>query len=524
MAERPATNQAEQLAQTREQLLQKIRNDANLPTLGASVARVVQLASSDGEAIHELACFVLSDVAMTQKILRLANSVFYRAYSGSPVTTISKAIFLLGFDTVKTNALAMLLVESLSSRQASGVRTELDLALSASIFARELSRNSAYSDAEEAAVVALFKNLGRLLVAAQVPALYTGMMAKVEAHTHTPGQAALATLGCSLEHIAEMMLHEWQIPDIIIQALAPLPTGALKVAKNRQEWLQHTASFSASAAAFLPRFGASSEEHVVNELLPRYGVALNLDRALLVELFHKVAEERRVLSEHAGVLNPSNAGAVTDWDEPEAVATQDPPSIPEGLLLSADAPPGPADATHHPSGKPVNARTLLLAGIQDITDMMASGRSQVNDLIMLALETLHRSMGFRFTTVCLRDVKSQQFRARITLGEHGPVRQKQFVFPAQAARDVFHLALEHNADLWVSDSRSGTIRTLIPAWHQALLPDAFSFMILPLVVHQKPLGLFYADRAQASPEGVPADEIALIKTLKGQVIAALHAC
>ena len=54
-----------------------------------------------------------------------------------------------------------------------------------------------------------------------------------------------------------------------------------------------------------------------------------------------------------------------------------------------------------------------------------------------------------------------------------------------------------------------------------MLPDAKSLIVLPLVVGQAQLGLFYADRTQTAPEGVPPDETSLIKALKGQVLAAL---
>jgi hypothetical protein len=176
----------------------------------------------------------------------------------------------------------------------------------------------------------------------------------------------------------------------------------------------------------------------------------------------------------------------------------------------------------HPSGKPVNARDLLLAGVQDATQMMSSGRCKVNDLMLLVLETLYASMGFRFATVCLKDVQKKQFRARVTIGEDNVARQAGFVFPEASMRDLFHLALENDADLLISDARSPKIRDLLPAWHRTLLPDARSFVILPLVVQKKQIGLFYADRAQEAPEGVPSDETALIKTLKGQVLTALN--
>src|SRR3954467_15578232 len=96
----------------RAALLQKVTGDEDMFALGTSVARVVQMASSDDQGTHDLAYYVLSDVALTQRILRLSNTATYRTASGTSVTTISRAISLLGFDNVKTTALAMLLVDA----------------------------------------------------------------------------------------------------------------------------------------------------------------------------------------------------------------------------------------------------------------------------------------------------------------------------------------------------------------------------------------------------------------------------
>ena len=89
----------------RDRLLKKISAEADLPALGSSVSKVVQMTSSDDEAVRNLAHFILSDAALTQKILRIANTVSYRTASGATVTTVSKAIFLLGFEVVKTLSL-----------------------------------------------------------------------------------------------------------------------------------------------------------------------------------------------------------------------------------------------------------------------------------------------------------------------------------------------------------------------------------------------------------------------------------
>ncbi len=505
----------------RDLLLKKISSDTDLPALGSSVSRVVQLASSDDEAVHDLAHFILSDVALSQKILRLSNTVCYRTVSGTPVTTISKAIFLLGFDTVKTSALAMLLVDGMSGKRAQSVRTELATALSASVVGRELARRSHFKDAEEAAVAALFKNMGRLLVAAHDHALYGEIAALIENGSHTPTQASMQVLGCSFDLLGESVLQEWQIPDTIIQALSPLAPGVLKPARNRQEWLQQVAAFSTAAATLIPHM----QDAAGRGLLARFGAALNLDQEKLAELLTTVVHETRVLTNNADpMLSPDEPEESDETppaaDQPQSAAAEE--GLPGELLMVTIGHDNLRIDARHTSGKPVNARDLLLAGVQDVTEMTASGRCKVNDLIMLALETLYHSMGFSFATVCLKDIKSNQFRARIALGENNAARQAGFAFSAMPARDLFHLAMENDADLMIADAGNPKIRALIPAWHRALLPDAASFIVLPLIVQKVPFGLFYADRRQTAPEGVPSDETALIKTLKGQVLAALH--
>src|SRR6476620_4788474 len=90
----------------RAALLNKVCGDEDLFALGTSVARVVQTASSDDQGTHDLAYYVLSAVALTQRSLRPSNTATDRTSAGTSVTTVSRAISLLGFDNGKTTALA----------------------------------------------------------------------------------------------------------------------------------------------------------------------------------------------------------------------------------------------------------------------------------------------------------------------------------------------------------------------------------------------------------------------------------
>ena len=330
-------------------------------------------------------------------------------------------------------------------------------------------------------------------------------------------------LGCSFDLLGDAVLREWDMPDTIVQALTPLPSGALKPARSRQEWLQQVAAFGTAAANLAAHVKDPGQDAASKALLVRFGPALNLDEEKLEVLFATVSQETQVLvNASIPMLQDEDAAP----EQAETLPSPDVPveeGLPDELLLSDES----QDETHllitarHASGKPLNARDLLVAGVQDVTEMMASGQCKVNDLMLLVLETLYTSLGFRFATVCLKDVPAAQFRARIAIGEGNAARQNGFVFPVAPSRNLFHLALDKDADLMISDADSPKIRDLIPGWHRALLPDARSFIVLPLVVDKKQIGLFYADRNQPAPEGVPPDETALIKTLKGQVLAAL---
>ena len=539
----------------RDQIRRKIASDPDLPGLGSAVSQVVQLASSNDQAVRKLAHFVLSDAAMTQKILRLANTVAYRNASGNAVTTISRAIFLLGFDAVKTSALAMLLVDGMSGAHAQNVRAELSQALCASVVGREMARRSSFKDSEEAAVAALFKNMGQLLVAAHDHRSYCDITARMTRDSITPAKAATQVLGCSFDTLAESVLRDWSIPESIINALAPLPRGPLKPARNRNEWMQQVSAFSAAAADVIANIGVGtnalateSEDPVTNAaceaLLARFGAALEIDHTAMVALFATVAEQTHVLSRSSNLaaaesvdedfpppdtLNDQqttdsftgHAARVTDMTGAvSATAAIESTGLPSDILMG-DKPNLGLHVGAHPSGKPFNARELLLAGVQDVSEMMASGHCKVSDLALLVLETLSRSMGFRFATICVRDLKSGHYRSRVALGENHSARQTQFIFSVNGEHDLFSLALKNDADLLISDATAANISALIPAWHRLVLPDARSFIVLPLVVRGKPLGLLYGDRIALAPEGIPSDEAALIKTLKGQMTAAL---
>jgi HD-like signal output (HDOD) protein len=532
MQNSPLATPADPAARAGAAFLASLGQDAALFSLGSSVSKIIQIASDGDEAMSELTYFVLADVALTQNILRLANTSLYRSRSGTPITTISRAIFVLGFETVRLSALGLMLVEGMSNkRQARNVARELSLALRASIIARKLAGSGPFKGDEDVAIAALFKNFGALLLASHDHALYERVRQLVESGSASLPQACRETLGHTFDALAAAALQRWGMPTAILNA-ATRPAPRLGTpAVHHRDWQQQAAAFSFEAARLLPAFDpATATENFGEELLSQFGHALGLERPQLRALFESSRKEAQALETgfDAGTLEDlstrlpaaqNGAGGKLPGD-----SAQNSGELDELMMHAPTGAPG-SKPSRHASGKPMNAGELLLAGAQDATAIGATGHAKPGELILFVLETLHNSMGFRFSTVCIKDPKLDIYRSRLSLGvDHIRIQHGFQSAPARpgVAHDLFQLALEKEADLTIADASAPKIKGLLPAWHKLLLPDAASFIILPLIFQKKAVGFFYADRALPAPEGVTPEEVALLRMLKSQAIAALR--
>jgi hypothetical protein len=227
--------------------------------------------------------------------------------------------------------------------------------------------------------------------------------------------------------------------------LQTLPSGEIKKANQRSEWLKQVACFSEALAEILLTNEAPVQTQSMMQrcepLLKRFGSALEIDATFLETILKKVESETRQLAISLDVyLTPiSVSDQLGKSGSDNSNKSKDADFCNEFMLASFDTASAPVK--RHQSGKPTNARDLLLAGVQDTTQMLASNHLKLNDLILLVLETLYSALGFRFACVCLRDIQTGKYLARVAMGERYLERQKAFVFSAQDERSVFQLAL-----------------------------------------------------------------------------------
>lgn len=151
---------------------------------------------------------------------------------------------------------------------------------------------------------------------------------------------------------------------------------------------------------------------------------------------------------------------------------------------------------------------------------MVEARS-LNDILRIIVETICTGIGFDHVVFALRDPRQERMLGRFGLGGGIDALVKQFHFPLDFAPNVFHIALQKNIDIFITDSTDARIATRIPDW----LRQAFSagtFVLLPIIVKDKPFAMIYGDAAAANSIRIEEDELKLLRTLRNQAVLALR--
>ena len=110
--------------------------------------------------------------------------------------------------------------------------------------------------------------------------------------------------------------------------------------------------------------------------------------------------------------------------------------------------------------------------------------------------------------------------AKIGFGDHVEAILPRLKFTLNFVPDVFHLAIEKGLDLVIQDVQSPAIANKIPAWYRDSI-EAQCFVLLPIMVNKKAVGLIYADMKEANSLKISERQLSLLRTLRNQAVLAI---
>ncbi|MDR0735880.1 MAG: HDOD domain-containing protein [Zoogloeaceae bacterium] len=499
-------------------LLRRLLYKGDFPVLSESVRTINAIASSDTDNVSRLSAVILKDFALTNKLLRTVNSAYYRP-SSEKISTVSRAIILLGINAVRNIAVAGLLFEHMQNKESAWhLKEEFLHANIAGILARNLARTLKFPDEEQHFICAVFHNLGRFLSQYYFPEESEVVRKFMAQKKQTEQSAAREVLGVSFEALGIAIAAHWGFPALITDSMRH---GEPPKEDTPEARLQALAMFSnalcegredADIGRTLQRFAQAlplSEEALRAALLATAGEADELARSIHINLQHSALG--RFIHE-VWQTAKADGGDEDDIADRTLLAEALPPTV---VHL-----PDTTEIAASPEKRAGDRQAVLLAGIQDISNALLAGKSQANDILRITLESMYRALDFSHVILCMCDLKHNMLRGSFGFGAQAETLAKRLSFKLNATPNVFQVAIEKGVDILIHDVDAPPFASRIPLWHRKHLP-AKSFLLLPLRVRHHTLGLIYADSDQVNGIQFADKELTLLRTLRNQSVLAL---
>ncbi len=198
----------------------------HLPTLPQVITKILAMTESqDVNAIHLAKAM---DQSLTAKVLKVANSAYYGSRTTRQVNSVHHAIVMIGFDAVKEIILTTSFFHTFRGTQE--VKTLLPLwkhSLEGAFAAKRLAWVFRYEAMDEAYLVGLIHDIGKLIIQQYFPEQYQAIYGKWNGAEAL--QAEKDLLGITHAGIGGKMAQQWNFPESLCEAITYHHEGRFKL-------------------------------------------------------------------------------------------------------------------------------------------------------------------------------------------------------------------------------------------------------------------------------------------------------
>ena len=190
-----------------------------LPSFSPVISKVITLAVEEGDA-RQMAGIIEKDAALSAKILRVVNSPFFGLSRN--ISTLSRAVAILGLKVVKNLVLSLSLLKTFSGKNKEGFDFDLfwEHSITVAAGARLISEKSGYKDPEEGFIAGLLHDIGILIFASLEPREYKKVLDEVAERTKQNREYSITEMenrimGITHPEIGGWLMRKWNLPEVL---------------------------------------------------------------------------------------------------------------------------------------------------------------------------------------------------------------------------------------------------------------------------------------------------------------------
>ncbi len=269
----------------------RVSSMQDLPAMSGHVQELISLLGNSQATAKDLAHAILKDYGLTTKVLQVVNSAYYQR--NVPVATISRAVTVVGYTTLRELAVTIALFDEFTraGNNSATALAQLTKNFISATQARLLVKGKKIRSVlpEEAFLGALFHQLGKVVTMVYLPAMYQAVEKEV-AKGFSEERAARGILqNLTFADIGQQLAHNWNFSEQLIDCMLAEPPRP-RSAADKRAMLQNLAVFNNR----LTEAVTGGNRLDVEELLYTFGGILGIDQEeamALVEQSISQAEE-----------------------------------------------------------------------------------------------------------------------------------------------------------------------------------------------------------------------------------------
>ena len=501
----------ERRRKARANLMMRIAEHVDLPTVKESIGHVRKVARSERAHLSQLSDLVLNDVGLSSKLLRIINAAYYTTGGAGSITSMQRAVALMGFESVEMLAASLMLFERVpKGRDGEAVRDACSNALMSGWLAQQLCHSSRHVEAVY--LPALFLNLGEMLVSLHAPVEARIIKKKVKdalgksrrldqpqqgdlaPATQAPTEpsrrqlheatqwAARDVIGMTFEELGVEVARQWGWPEPLANQLRCLYADDASQEVEEHNYTRALCTAAADLAASLnalPVVGPEEELAMARQTCMRqfgdtWGTALNLDGDLLQSVGQWATEQQETIADYLDIAPPNANGERKTSRHGVAFQPKRPPVL--------NGPDRISKGLEH-----------AYKGMQKSQELAAP----MDELIEQLMVDLQEALRLQRIIVCLADTVQGGLRGVKGHGHRAPTVSSVFHVPLGGSQDLFSVLCANARDAIVSDAADPVIWKRLPSWFFQKV-GARTFGVLPLTHRFQVRGMIYVDRQMAN--------------------------
>jgi HD-like signal output (HDOD) protein len=280
-------------------LLNRMQRKANFPALSNNLLEINRLTDDNsGSSVNSLASVVLRDYAITNKLLKLANSSLY-GRAGLGVKTVSDAIRVLGMNVIRMACNGLAFFNAMK-----GGNRDLEEAMISSFVSALIGRHFAIrlkrrDLAEEAFICGMFHRLGKTLTIFYFEEEFREIEQLVEESGLADEAASAQILGIGYGDLGMAVAEHWKLPETIYGSIKCPGSGQLPKPARLVDVQQQIAAFANELCELAARAPADQRLPRLHEFSARFAGLMTISPEDLVGLLQLAFDK---LEEFAPVL------------------------------------------------------------------------------------------------------------------------------------------------------------------------------------------------------------------------------